>query len=152
MEIKNKIFSTEKATSTPQIKNQEEEKRQNSIMANQLQVSVLNKMLPKGYKIDTIENIRLQKVNIAQAKMLPMKRAKREVRALETEEFDASSTIGGNLELSPRGTHPLNSMTRGRLRVYDTKNTYGYNTRRNDNYSINNESLEVSSNAPCNSF
>lgn len=58
--------------------------------------------------------------------MLPMKRANRELRALETEDFEPSSTIGGgagvNQEFSPRGggnsnmSAGFNTLTRGRRR------------------------------------
>lgn len=47
------------------------------LFANQLQVAVINKMMPKGYRLDTMENIRNQRTILTPTRMPPLKRARR---------------------------------------------------------------------------
>ena len=47
------------------------------LLANQLQVAVINKMMPKGYRLDTMENIRNQRTILTPTRIPPLKRARR---------------------------------------------------------------------------
>jgi hypothetical protein len=47
------------------------------LYANQLQVAVINKMMPKGYRLDTMENIRNHRTILTPTRMPPLKRASR---------------------------------------------------------------------------
>ncbi len=79
MENKNRIFTVVNPTSSSQTSNRpaaQDERLHRSLYANQLQIAVINKMLPKGFKFETLENLKQQKAN-AHLKLLPVKRARR---------------------------------------------------------------------------
>ena len=75
MDNKNKIFTVINLPNSMQSHPMDEGPRH--LFANQLQVAVINKMMPNGYRLDTMENIRNQRTILTPTRMPPLKRARR---------------------------------------------------------------------------
>jgi hypothetical protein len=75
MDNKNKIFSIINLPNSLASHPMDDDPKH--LYANQLQVAVINKMMPKGYRLDTMENLRNQRIILTPTRMAPLKRARR---------------------------------------------------------------------------
>lgn len=74
MDNKNKIFTIINLPSSMESHPMDEVPKH--LFANQLQVAVINKMMPKGYRLETMENIRNQRTILTPSRIPPIKRAR----------------------------------------------------------------------------